>query len=356
MYRVTVRNVARTIEVEAGETILDAAILAGIDYPCSCQSGLCGSCKSDLFSGEIETMPYAEFLLPEEERAAGAILACRAMPRSDCTVGWQEPDEAAGHPRRTLSCLVADTEQAAADVCRLRLDETGARRFMFSAGQYASLTFDGFPPRDFSMANRPLAPQLEFHIRRIDGGRVSAHAAETLKPGDRVSVEGPFGTAYLRRKHKGPILAIAGSTGLAPILSIVETALHSGMTQPIRLYFGARGPRHLYAADRLAALARMHGNLTVNTVLTEGARAGERSGLVTDAVAADDPDLAGAKAYVAGPPAMVDAALDLLISRGLPRRDCHADAFFTEAEKAAVEAARPAAANRDRERPCPTRT
>lgn len=337
-YRVTVHDAGRTIEVDAGETILDAALLAGIEYPCGCQSGMCGSCKSHLFSGTVDMLPYADVVLSDEERSDGLILACRAVPQVDCEVGWYVPDEVAAHPRRTVDCRVADTEMVAADVCRVRLDVVEGRRLAFSAGQYASLTFGGFPPRDFSMANRPLDPQLEFHVRRLVDGRVSAWVAEELKRGDTVRLDGPFGNAHLRRKHGGPIVAVAGSTGLAPILSIVETALSIGMTQPIRLYFGARDTAHLYAVDRLSALARAHDNLEVEIVLSEpGGDTAHRRGLVTDAVAADNASLDGAKAYVAGPPAMVEAALELFVSRGVARRDCHADAFFTEAEKAAME-------------------
>ena len=335
-HRVTVRNARRTVDVDDGETILDAAILAGIDYPCNCQSGTCGSCKSDLFSGEVDMMPYAGFALSDDERAAGAILACRAAPRSDCEVGWHVPDEIARHPRRKLTCLVADVEQAAPEVCRLRLDVADPRRFAFSAGQYASLTFAGLPPRDFSMANRPIDPQLEFHIRRIADGRVSAFVADRLRRGDKVGLEGPFGNAQLRRKHRGPIYAIAGSTGLAPILSIVETALGIGISRPIHLYFGARDAAGIYATERLAGLARAHPNLHVETTLAAPGATGCRPGLVTDALAADHTSFEDAKAYVAGPPAMVEAATEIMVSRGLARRDCHADPFFTEAEKAAA--------------------
>ena len=338
-HRVTVRNAARAVDAAAGETILEAALLAGIDYPCGCQSGTCGSCKSRLLSGAVDMLPYADLALSEGERAAGLILACRAVPTGDCAVVWPAPDEAANHPRRRIACRVADVEAAAADVWRLRLDPADGGRLRFSAGQYASLSFADLPPRDFSMANRPLDPQLEFHVRRIDGGRVSAYVAEELKPGDEVRLEGPFGAAFLRRKHPGPIVAIAGSTGLAPILSIVDTALHSGMTQPIRLYFGARDAAHLYAVERLEALAGAHENLKVEIALSEpGGAAGYRRGFVTDAVAADRADLGGAKAYVAGPPAMVEVAAALLASRGVAPEDVHADAFFTEAEKAAAGA------------------
>ena len=109
------------------------------------------------------------------------------------------------------------------------------------------------------------------------------------------------------------------------------------MPQPIHLYFGVRDERDLYNMDRLEALADAHDNLTVVPVLSDPVAPTERrTGFVTDAVARDFADLDGAKAYVAGPPAMVEAAVPLLVRLGVRRADCHYDAFYTEAEKAAV--------------------
>lgn len=340
-FKVTIRNVGQTVEVETGETILEAAILAGIDYPCGCQSGNCGACKSELTSGEVEMSPYSDFALLEEERDQGLVLACRAVPWSDCEIGWLEPDEVVAHARRILTCRVTKLIDETHDVRRVLLEIEDGGPFDFTAGQYASVTFADLPARDFSMANRPGVAPLEFHIRHIDGGIVSRHVAETLKVGDQVRVEGPIGVSYLRETHSGPIVAIAGSTGLAPVLSIVESALGKGFRQPILTYFGVRDERDLYLVDRLEKLATDHQNLRLETVLSEPSGAtSRRTGLVSDAVASDfsRPDaLDGAKGYIAGPPAMVEAAIDVLQSRGMRRQDCHADAFYTEAEKAAVE-------------------
>lgn len=342
-HKVSIRNVGRTIEVEAGETILEAAILAGIDYPCGCQSGNCGACKSELISGDVEMSPYSDFALLPEEKEQGLVLACRSVPWSDCEIGWLEPDEVVAHARRILTCRVVDLIDETHDVRRVLLEIEDGGPFDFTAGQYASVTFDDLPPRDFSMANRPGVKPLEFHVRHIDGGLVSRHVAEVLKVGDSVRVEGPFGVSYLRETHNGPIVAIAGSTGLAPVLSIVETALEKGMPQPILTYFGVRDERDLYLVDRLEKLAADHKNLRLETVLSEPVNAtSHRTGFVSDAVASDfsRPNaLDGAKGYVAGPPAMVEAAIDVLQNLGMRRQDCHADAFYTEAEKAAVESA-----------------
>lgn len=326
----------RTIEVPAGTTILDAALDAGIGYPFGCQSGNCGACKSRLVSGAVTMEGYSEFALGDEEKARGLILACRALPREDCEVAWLEEDDLTVHPRRLLSCRVIGADDATHDIKRVRLGVVSGGPFDFSAGQFASVTFDGCPPRDYSMANVPGDPVLEFHVRRTAGGATSAYVGGRLRLGDAVRVEGPFGTSWLRESHRGPIIAVAGGSGLAPIKSIVERALALRMPQPIHLYVGARHERDLYLDAHFAALAARHANLRFTPVVTEGPGGGRRTGLVHQAVAADFADFDGCKAYLAGPPVMVEAATTLFEQRGMRRINIHADAFYTAAEMASA--------------------
>ena len=262
------------------------------------------------------------------------------MPWSDAEIAWLDTDELVVHPQRQLKCRVAGLEQATHDIRIVRLEILSGGPFSFAAGQYAQVKFAGLPARDYSMANRPDQAGLEFHIRQLGGGTASVYAATQLKLGDPVSVEGPLGTSYLRALHTGPILAIAGGSGLAPIKSIVATALAQGMAQPIRLYFGVRDERDLYGEREMAALAAVHPNFRFTPVLsTPSGPTARRTGFVHHAVAADLDDIDGMKAYLAGPPPMVEAAAALLAARGLRREDIHADAFYTEAEKAALGAA-----------------
>jgi len=335
-HTVIVRQFDTPVTVDEGETILDAAVLQGLDYPCGCVSGNCGACKSELIAGAVDLMPYSEFALEPHERDQGLILACRAIPKTDCAVAYIDPDEVASHPRREASGRVVELARVTPDVAIVRLEVADGPPLEFSAGQYVRLGFAALPVRDFSMANRPDQAVLEFHIRRLDGGTVSRHVFESLKTGDRVSVAGPLGVSYLRRNHRGPILAVAGSTGLAPVKSVVETALGEGMKQPIHLYFGVRTRTDLYLADHFTALAARHANFRFVPVLSDDDWSG-RHGLVTHAVAEDFASLDGFKAYVAGPPAMAEAAVAMLGARGLRRPDCHMDAFYTEAERAALE-------------------
>jgi len=333
-FKVNIVSAERTIEVPTGGTILEAALDAGIGYPHGCQSGNCGACKSHLVKGDVTMEGYSEFALSDEEKARGLILACRAVPWEDSEVAWLDEDDLIVHPRRLLSCKVIGLDDATHDIKRVRLGIVSGGPFDFSAGQFASVTFPGCPPRDYSMANVPGDPNLEFHIRRTAGGTASAHVAEKLKLGDDVRVEGPFGTSYLRETHRGPIIAVAGGSGMAPIKSIVERALAQKMPQHIYLYFGVRSERDLYLDAYFARLAEQHDNLHFTPVLSDGPADGRRSGLVHEAVAQDFDEFDGCKAYLAGPPVMVEAATRLFEQRGMRRIDVHADAFYTAAEMA----------------------
>jgi ferredoxin-NAD(P)+ reductase (naphthalene dioxygenase ferredoxin-specific) len=336
-FTVRVRQFDGELPVEMGQTILEAALARDLPYPHGCRSGNCGACKSELVSGEVEMSPYSEFALTEQEKASGLILACRAVPWSDCEVKYLEADEVVAHPSRRLTCKVVDVARATHDIRVVRLAVESGGPFDFSAGQYASVEFPGLPPRDYSMANRPDDAVLEFHIRLMPGGAVTPYVSTQVKIGDTVKVGGPYGTSYLREKHTGPILALAGGSGMAPIKSIVETALAHGMKQPITLYFGARAERDLYLEDQFRVLAERHGNLTFIPVLSEPEGPTQRrTGLLADAVRSDFTTLDGAKAYLAGPPVMVETATAALTDLGVRRQDCHADAFYTEAEKAAL--------------------
>jgi CDP-4-dehydro-6-deoxyglucose reductase/ferredoxin-NAD(P)+ reductase (naphthalene dioxygenase ferredoxin-specific) len=337
-FRAAIRQHPAPIEVELGQTLLEAALAQGAAYPHGCRSGNCGACKSLLQSGEVELAPYSDFALTASERAAGLILACRAVPWSDVAVEWLDPGDTIAHPLRRLTCRVAGIDDATHDIKLLRLAVESGGPFTFSAGQYAALAFGRLAPRDYSMANRPDEAMLEFHIRRTAGGATSQYVADRLRPGELVTVEGPYGSSWLREAHAGPIVAIAGGSGLAPIKSIVETALAAGMAQPIALYIGVRDERDLYLEAHFRALAARHRNLSVVPVLSEpGSATARRRGFVHEAVAADFADLDGVKAYLAGPPVMVEAATALLLERGARRSDIHADAFYTEAEKRALE-------------------
>lgn len=237
-------------------------------------------------------------------------------------------DGRATDPTRVMLCRVDGIAELTHDIGELRLAIEAGGPFNFFAGQYALIEFAPGLSRHYSMASTPAEKTLAFQLRRAADGTTGGFVAQQLKLGDRVKVCGPLGSSYLRASHAGPVLLVAGGSGLAPVYSILCTLLERGSGEKTALYFGVRGERDIYHESRFADLAAEHGNFSYQIVLSEpGSACARRQGLVHQAVAEDLADVTGYTAYLAGPPAMVAAAGELLLGRGAARRDIHADAF-----------------------------
>ncbi|HEY6725876.1 MAG TPA: 2Fe-2S iron-sulfur cluster-binding protein [Polyangiaceae bacterium] len=326
----------RSAPVLTGETILASLLQAGMAFPHNCQAGNCGACKCELVEGDTLELPYSEYALSPEERAQNLILACRTQAWGDCVVRLLDAEELVLHPSRVLRCRLIAFDDLTHDIKGLRLSIEAGGPYSFSAGQHAKLKFaPGISERDYSMANRPDEAELEFHIRHVPRGEASDYVFTCLHLGAEITVSGPLGNAYLRDNHRGPILAVAGGSGLAPIKSIVETALGADPQRQVHLYFGVRDERDVYLESHLASLRERHPNLTVQIVLSEPSRPrARREGWLTDAVSSDFASFEGFKAYVAGPPIMVETMQRALRGKGMAVRDVHADAFYGQADDA----------------------
>jgi ferredoxin-NAD(P)+ reductase (naphthalene dioxygenase ferredoxin-specific) len=318
-----------------GETILASLLEAGLPFPHNCQSGNCGSCKCELVEGDVLELPSSEYALSDEERSRNLVLACRTQVWGDCVIRPLDADEEVVHPSRVMRCRVASTTDLTHDIKALTLVVEAGGPYNFSAGQHAKLKFGpGIPERSYSMANRPDEPELVFFVRQVPRGQASGYVFGQLHTGATVTVSGPLGNAYLREGHRGPLLAVAGGSGIAPIKSIVDTALAVDPTREIHLYLGVRDERDVLLEAWLDSLAR-HPKVSSQIVLSEPSQPTQRrTGFVTDAVAEDLRSVEGFKAYVAGPPALVETLKRQLLAAGMPVRDVHADAFYSQAEDA----------------------
>ncbi|WP_332740229.1 2Fe-2S iron-sulfur cluster-binding protein [Hydrogenophaga sp.] len=320
-----VRPLQRTLRVDAGVNLLEALRAHDIPVSYSCLAGRCGTCRCKVTSGHV-LESGREQRPPQALDDAASVLACQTFLTEPCTVEIPEPDEVVVHPARIIKATVVAIESPTHDIRRLRLKP--AKPLEFSPGQYAQLQFTPDHIRPYSMAGLCTDGELEFHVRRVPDGRVTGYIERELKVGDAVRVTGPLGSAYLRRKHTGPMLCVAGGTGLAPILSIVRGVVASGMHNPIHLYFGVRSERDVYGQDWLAELQQRYPKLKVHTVVASGRAPGCRTGLVTDAIEQDWPDLQGFRAYLCGAPPMVEAASRLVQRMGVVPGQMYADAFY----------------------------
>lgn len=232
------------------------------------------------------------------------------------------------HPVREIHCRVEALGYLTHDTKLIRLEILKGGPLAFSAGQYAKLVFPDIAEKYYSIASLPGDTGLEFHIRRGGDGSSSHFVLDELSVGDPVEVTAPMGKSYFRDDHIGPVLCVAGGSGMAPIRCIVETALRDDRGRELYLYFGARDEPDIYLEDRFLELAARHEHFTFTPVLSApSGDTSRRTGFVHEAVGKDIPSFKGWKAYLCGPPPMVNAMVDLLRQRGLGEEDIHADAF-----------------------------
>lgn len=329
---------ALPVLVEPRETVLQAALRSGIDFPNSCRVGGCGACKCQLTTGSVKELTETGYLLSQEEIDQGFILACQSVPRSDVRITV----DLASRPARAVEGHIVAQERVTHDITRLQVQL--AAPLAYRAGQFARLTLDGVT-RCYSFAT-PASDDgaVSFFVRKVPGGALSSRVHDLDLVGRDVRVEGPAGDFWLRPAD-APMLLVAGGSGLAPILALLEEAVTAGVTRDATLVFGARTAADLYALDAIASIAeRWRGAFRFVPVLSaaddDASWTGAR-GLVTAHLAALLPD--GAHAYLCGPPAMVDAAVAVLADRGVARAHMHCDRFTPQHDAApAADAPLPA--------------
>jgi len=327
----------RAIAVGPRETILQAALRGGIDFPNSCRVGGCGACKCRLTDGKVKELTETGYLLTADEIDRGYILACQSVPRTDVRV---DVDLSTHASRRSIGGRVLRQEKVTHDITRLTLELE--EPMSFRAGQFANVSLDGLEgvSRSYSFATPAGADgRVTFFVRKVPGGRLSSLVNDEDVVGRTAHVEGPAGDFWLRPSD-APMLLVAGGSGLAPILAMLKEALASGVSRSATLLFGAREERDLYALEEIEAIAReWRGEFrffpVLSAVAKEATWSGER-GLVTDKI----PALleSGSHAYLCGPPVMIDAALALLKQLGISREHTHFDRFTTQADVLAVAA------------------
>lgn len=330
-YTVTIQPSGHQISVNAGETVIDAALRQGIMIPYSCRGGTCGSCMGEVLSGEITYPDGLPPAITEAEAAEGKALFCRAQPLSDLEIRVREVRRGTDIVPRKVPARVVEIEDLSHDVRRLLLKMPANMRMPFFAGQYIDVLLPGGKRRGFSLANAPHDDDLlELHVRLVAGGQFTRFVFEEMKEGTLLRLEGPFGQFYLREDSDRPILMMGGGTGFAPLKGILEHAFQIGVGRPMHLYWGVRTRRDLYLDALPRQWEREHPNFRYTPVLSEPEPGDDwqgRTGLVPEVLLADHPQLADYDVYMSGPPAMISAAKQLFLAHGLDPAHLYYDSF-----------------------------
>lgn len=316
-----------TIDSTGDTTILEAAYAADLPLSKDCEVGDCQTCRATLTSGEIEVDEFAYITLEDDEIDAGEILMCVSRPCEDVAV--QLPYERISLVRqRRLKVEIEELSKLCETTVSLTLRQLTQTDFTFQPGQYVSISVPGSKEtRSFSMANAPGPELLRFQIRLLADGLMSNYLREHAKPGDRLTIEGPKGIFYLRDRP-GPLLMIAGGTGLAPMVAMLEHLKATGQAdRPVKLCFGVTGQKDLYFSEELLRLSKEMPNLECHTTIAQpDATWSGHTGFVTDLIKPSDIS-EDSQAYLCGPPPMIAAARTKLDELGLSPEAIFAEEF-----------------------------
>lgn len=335
-HQLTIEPIGEEIEVAEGQSILDACLRAGIYLPHACGHGLCGTCKTQVLDGEIDHGEASPFALMDFEREEGFILACTATLKADVTIeaDVEEDPDARKIPVRDFLGEVVALENLTHDVKSLRIALQDGP-IDFQAGQYVNLFLPGIDAaRAFSIANPPSDDgHVELQIRRVPGGAATSYVHETLKVGDRLKLAGPQGRFIVRKSRGGPLLFLAGGTGVSSPRSMILDLLDEGYAEPITLVHGVRTQADLYGRAEFEELAKRHKNFCYVPALShepeDSAWAGARGFVHDVAKAIFSGSFEGSTAYLCGPPPMIEASIATLMQGRLFEKHIFTERFFT---------------------------
>lgn len=331
-HRVVVHETGATFEAAGHESLLAAAGRQGIRLPHACTLGGCGSCRIRLLEGRVgyDEMPLA---LSPEEAAAGFALACQARACCALTISVQQEPEAP--PPQRCAAVVRALQPWTPQVLNLQL-ELEADGLHYLPGQYMNVLLPDGSHRSFSMASPPAGTQVDFHVRRIPGGRFTDGALRGLHPGDRLQVEIPLGSFRYHAEDDRPLLMVATGTGLAPIKSMLQALMDAEDAPPVSLYWGVRTEADLYLAEDICTWGeRLYDFRFVPVLSRAGASWQGRRGHVQDALEQDLQDLSEHAIYLCGSPAMITEAKRRFLAREAEPARLYADAFSFQHEAAA---------------------
>lgn len=292
-----------------------------------------------IVDGEVDHGEASTFALMDFEREEGKTLACCARLESDTVIEAEidEDPDAQNLPVEDYTGTVVRLEALTPTVrgIWLKLD----RPIHFQAGQYINLEVAalGGLSRAFSLANSPgEADVVELNVRIVPGGQVTTWLHEQLKVGDMLKLSGPYGRFFVKKSAQVPLIFMAGGSGLSSPKSMIEDLLAEGCDLPMTLVYGQRSRAELYYDAEFRELAAKHANFTYVPALSsepDGSDWSGARGFVHEAAKAHfGNDFRGHKAYLCGPPAMIEACISTLMQGRLFERDIYTEKFFSAAD------------------------
>lgn len=320
------------------DTLLRAALRAGLGFPYECNSGGCGTCKFELHSGQVDNRWPDAPGLSSRDRRKGRQLACQCVPKSDCVIQARLLHDKVPQLRpNRLPAELVSVRELTSDMAEFRFKTEHPAHFL--PGQFALLDVPEVEgSRGYSMSNLPNEDGVwEFIIKKMPDGTASTKLFEACRIGDQLMLDGPYGLSFLRPEVPRDLVCIAGGSGLSPILSIVRAASHDKRLakRDIQLFYGGRTPADLCVQPYLDADPAMAERVQLHQAISEPDAAESAdwdgpTGFVHDLVFSTlSEPLDNYEYYFCGPPVMIDTVSRLLlVEHRVPFDQVHYDRFY----------------------------
>ncbi|MGV1773261.1 benzoate 1,2-dioxygenase electron transfer component BenC [Agrobacterium vitis] len=318
-------GVTRFITCKDNEKVLDAAYRNKINLPMDCSDGVCGTCKCRAESGTYDLGDdFIDDALSADEAKSGLVLTCQMKPTSDCVIAVPTTSASCKTGQQRFSATVASVVPHNDAAIVLELDVDTAPTFL--PGQYVNIAVPGSNQcRSYSFSSKPGERRISFLIKKIPGGVMSSWL-EQAKVGTTLDLTGPLGSFYLR-DVQNPLLFLAGGTGLAPFLSMLEVLAQQQSFQKIHLIYGVTRDLDLVLVDQLQAFTGRLPNFTYATVVADATTNHPRKGWVTQHMPQEALNDGDVDVYLCGPPPMVDAVRSYFDNNGVKPNSFYYEKF-----------------------------
>ncbi|WP_017939046.1 benzoate 1,2-dioxygenase electron transfer component BenC [Zestomonas thermotolerans] len=325
-------GVTRFIDINAGETVADAAYRQGVNIPLDCRDGACGACKCFAEAGRYDLGDnYIEDALSEDEAQQGYVLTCQMRVESDCVIRVPASSEVCKTQQGVYEATISGVHKLSDSTIALSIKGESLSRLAFLPGQYVNLRVPGSDQtRAYSFSSLPRDGEVSFLIRNVPGGLMSTFLTSLAKAGDSMTLSGPLGSFYLR-EIKRPLLLLAGGTGLAPFTAMLEKIAEEGSAYPLHLIYGVTNDLDLVGLDRLEEFTRRIPNFTFSACVANPESSYPRKGYVTQHIEPKHLNEGDVDVYLCGPPPMVEAVSQYIREQGIQPANFYYEKFAASA-------------------------
>jgi benzoate/toluate 1,2-dioxygenase reductase subunit len=319
-------GITRFMDSLPNETVAETAYRVGINIPLDCADGACGTCKCKMRSGSFDAGDYIEEALSDEEAEAGFALACQVRPQSDLVVDILASSAACKVKSTAIATEITALNRLSSEIYQLKLKALDDSSFEFLPGQYVNIEVSGTSQtRSYSYSSQPGTTEGEFLIKLVPGGLMSRYLKDEAAVGGSLNIVTPIGSFYLREVQR-ELIFIAGGTGIAPFMAMLEKLKADKNTTPIHLFYGATTAENVVELERLKAFSEIM-PLKIFTCTSDEQAEGHDKGFVTQWI---NKDILGETAYdiyICGPNAMVEAVKTTLDKEAIQHVNFYMEKF-----------------------------